>query len=366
MTDKTILFIGSYKDESFDGQSLKTKTYLKLFNEEGVKYIFVNTANWKKRFIKIYFEISKNIKKCDVIFLMVSFRGARSLIPLINKMNRKRKRFIYSMVGTGPLALHIRSIGWKKGNDFVLKHEYGQFEDSKMEKELSKLDLILPETDIITDLYSDFYHLKNCKTMTNFRIIDSSLLYENKKDISDKNIHLLYLSRLVAEKGIFDLINAVNNLNSKGYHFVLDIFGQNYFSDEENKRFQSLLKNNQDILYKGTVSFEEVIPLMQKYDVFCFPTICPQEGTPGVVVEALISGTPILSSRFPQSANLLTERSDSLIFDFGDESDLERKLEMLNNSQLLETITLGARNSGKRFLYENNKETLFKYIFGVE
>lgn len=356
---KRVLFIGSYIDNATDGQNLKTKTYLDLFAEEGIDFIFVNTSNWKKRPFSIYFQLKKNIKKVDIIFLMVSFRGSRTLIPLINSLNRNKKPFIYSMVGTGPLAPHIRKIGPEKGMRFVNEHEYGKFKDRFLKKELKKLNYILPETVTIAELYKDFYDLNNCYVVTNFRKVQPIKTTNDKS----KCRKLVFLSRIVSEKGVFDIIEGFKNAQNKtNKRLSLDIYGKMGLSKDEELRFKKELTT--EIKYCGAASFENVLDTISKYDLFCFPTKCPQEGAPGVLVEAILAGVPILSSNFPQAKDLLKDRQNCLLYRFTDVNDLENKLiEIVENDFLYKKLLDGVKESQSVFEYKQNKELLFKILF---
>lgn len=349
-----VLFIGNYYENASDGQSLKTITYLNIFKKEGIDYSFINTYKWQKHFVSIYFKIKKEIKKCDVVLLMLAFRGAKHLIPLINKLKDKKQRIIYSMIGTGPLAIHIRSIGYEKGYDFVVNHQYDGYKEDKMALELSKLDYILPETDLIKNLYEDFYGLKNCITVTNFRL-GSKI----KKSNINNPIRLIYLSRIVEEKGVFDLIEAVTKANSVERKFQLDIFGNKNLSSDEEQRFHNLLSDL--IVYKGVVSFDKVIETISRYDLFCFPTRCPQEGTPGVLVESLIAGTPVLASKFPQVKQILLENVNSIFYEFGSKDDLYKSLVDINKDKIL-FLSKGTYESASIFTYEANRSLLLSIL----
>ena len=50
--------------------------------------------------------------------------------------------------------------------------------------------------------------------------------------------------------------------------------------------------------YKGVLQPEEVLGTLKKYDVLIFPTHYEGEGCPGILVEALSVGLPILASNW--------------------------------------------------------------------
>ena len=50
--------------------------------------------------------------------------------------------------------------------------------------------------------------------------------------------------------------------------------------------------------YKGVLQPEEVLTTLRKYDVLIFPTHYEGEGCPGILVEALSVGLPIIASNW--------------------------------------------------------------------
>ena len=146
---------------------------------------------------------------------------------------------------------------------------------------------------------------------------------------------------------------------------LLDIYGEidAHKQDINSSVFLSLLNDN--VKHCGTLDNNEVISTISKYDLFVFPTKYVGEGTPGVISESLIAGTPVISSRFLQSKYVLKDGFDSILFDFGDYDDLEQKLIYINKERdALARLTINAYKSGDRFLFENNEKTFYYLITG--
>ena len=104
--------------------------------------------------------------------------------------------------------------------------------------------------------------------------------FQNLTKASTKNVDFLYVGRLSKEKGIFDLINMINNSNSK---INLSIAGSS-----NNFKFE-----NPNIKLLGYISDEEL--LMKAYDN-CNITILPSftEGYPYVIDESLARKRPVI------------------------------------------------------------------------
>ena len=356
---KTICFIGNDSNlpNANDGQTLKVRLYRKLFDNERINYTFVNLHNWKKRIFPVIFELKKCIKNCDVILLMAGPRGSRKLIPLINYLNRrKKKKFVCSMIGRGTLSFpvdgnHIDS------NDFFINGNYHDLKDEKIKKELKKVDCVVLETDILTNTYTKFYELTNCTTICNFR--DISL---RKEKFNDTKLNLGYFSRVCRYKGIFVLLEAFEILRNKGFDISLDIYGKEEFDNDDKALFDSYLDNFKSIHYYGAQENSKVLSAMTQADCFVFPSIC-SEGMPGSLIESLIIGLPIISSNFTQSKDILTNEFDSLIYDANNVNDLVDKItRVYNNRQLLTLLSKNALESGKKFSLSYNKNKLFEIL----
>lgn len=361
-----ILLIGNSGIKTHDtgGQTTKLRLYKKKIIEEGCEVIFVDLERFfYNPFIKLL-KIRKNIKKCDRIVLLSGERACKLLIPYINRCNGTvKKPFVLPLVGSG--VLHF-SIDHLSDMDQVKFMTQNQFElgknNTKMCEELAKIDYILPETKLMKDIYSSFYHLNNCFVLNNFR----DGLYAN---LSKHNIHsplkIIFLSRIMTNKGIFDLINSVKKINESRPRISLDIYGEVLLSKDEQKLFYSLLDSN--ICYSGVIDNENVISIINTYDLFVFPTRFLCEGTPGVIAESLIAGTPILASEFPQVKYLLKDGYDSIFFNMFSQEDLYNKLiYCLNNEELIYKMKTNARKSGEKYLYNYERKKFLKYVCGLE
>ncbi|RGX08018.1 glycosyltransferase family 4 protein [Paraclostridium sordellii] len=103
-----------------------------------------------------------------------------------------------------------------------------------------------------------------------------------KKYGLEKNGYILFLARLVPEKGAHYLINAYKmlNINKK-----LVIAGGSSFTDDYVKELQELSNNNKDIIFTGSVEGNEVIELYSNCLVYVLPSDI--EGMPLTLLEAM-------------------------------------------------------------------------------
>lgn len=362
-----VLLIGNsgLKKHGEDGQTVKVRFYLKKIKDEGFDIDFVDLEYFTKRPISTLIKIKKGIKTCDRIVLVSAKRGCKVLIPFINKINKKFKKvFVLPLIGTSVLHYSIDKLSNEDKNKFIVNKDYSLCRfDHKLSKELSLIDYILPETDSLVDVFKGFYRLNNVYKLNNVR---ENVQIENHNLNSNNGIKLVFLSRIMREKGIFDLLEAVESIANENVNISLDIYGKKILSKNEHITFNSFI-NNGAINYKGVLKNDLVCSVLSKYDLFIFPTQFVGEGTPGVIVESLIAGTPVLTTSFPQAHLLLNDGVDSIFCKMFDKKDLKSKLlYIINNKDVLKNLKIGALESGKKYTYEHERKTFLKYICGVE
>lgn len=362
-----VLLIGNsgLKKHGEDGQTVKVRFYLKKIKDEDFDVNFVDLEHFTKRPISTLVKIKKGIKTCDRIVLISAKRGCKVLIPFINKVNKKYKKvFVLPLIGTSVLHYSMDKLNNDDKNRFIVDKDYSLCRfNHKLSKELSLIDYILPETDSLVDVFKGFYRLNNVYKLNNIR---ENAPIENPIPHSNKGIKLVFLSRIMREKGIFDLLEVVKSISNENTNISLDIYGKKILSNKEHIIFNSFIHND-TINYKGVLKNDLVCSILSEYDLFIFPTQFVGEGTPGVIVESLIAGTPVLTTSFPQAHLLLNDGVDSIFCKMFDKEDLKSKLlYIINNKDVLKNLKKCALESGKKYTYEYERKVFLKYICGVE
>lgn len=120
---------------------------------------------------------------------------------------------------------------------------------------------------------------------------------ESLQDKENNKIpHVLFLSNLLVEKGVFVLLDALKILKEKGYSFVCDFVG----GETKDINAQVLQKEVEDrglnelVIYHGRKYGEEKEEYWEKADVFAFPTFNETFGL--VNLEAMDHKLPVVST----------------------------------------------------------------------
>ena len=125
--------------------------------------------------------------------------------------------------------------------------------------------------------------------------------YLNKIEISKIEgkgpCHLLFLSNMMVEKGVFTLLDVCKQLKAKGFSFECHFVGA--WSDISQEMFtDAILKDNlSDVVFAhGPKYNQEKFPFFNNADIFIFPTYCKNEVFPLVILEAIQFGLPVIST----------------------------------------------------------------------
>ncbi len=109
---------------------------------------------------------------------------------------------------------------------------------------------------------------------------------------TNSKVHFLYLGRIMKEKGIDELLFAVEQLHKEGLSFHLDIVG--FFEDTYKEQIEALEK-------QGVATFHgfqsDPKPYYTQADCVILPSY--HEGMSNVLLEASATGRPVITSNIP-------------------------------------------------------------------
>jgi len=123
--------------------------------------------------------------------------------------------------------------------------------------------------------------------------------------------YVLYVGRLSEEKGIMNLINAVSLIkkDGKSSNFKVLIIGTGELLEESLQKIDSLGLGN-EFSFCGEKNHKDVTDWLGACDLLCLPS--KREGCPNVVLEALSSGRPVISTRVGSVPELINENNGFL------------------------------------------------------
>jgi len=117
--------------------------------------------------------------------------------------------------------------------------------------------------------------------------------FEERLDNMDNAtpLKILFLARLIHEKGVFELLEAVKILTKKGENIELIVAG----NGEDFESLKTLVGEMKNVRLTGDVQGEDKIALFKECHIYALPSYYG-EGLPTSVLEAMLFGMPVLTS----------------------------------------------------------------------
>ncbi len=138
----------------------------------------------------------------------------------------------------------------------------------------------------------------------------------------EKDAYILFLGRIVPEKGLQYLIEAYLHLDTKK---KLVIAGGSSDTDEFARELRTISKNNSNIVFTGFVTGRMLEELYSNAYVYVLPS--DLEGMPLSLLEAMSYGNCCLVSSIAECTEVVEDKA--VIFKQGSIPDLTKKLQML-------------------------------------
>ena len=194
------------------------------------------------------------------------------------------------------------------GNWFVDRiHHY------MLGKTLNDSDHVVAVSEFVKDSYLDEYGLsEDCiKVVYNgIDVANSACDTVTKRD----GTRLLYIGRVVPEKGLETLLRAIALLKEEGSEFTLDILGDG----DAREHLEKLAKEfeiDQNVNFHGVVMEKE--PFYKAAGIFVYPSTC-LEAFGISVIEAMNEGLICVASRIGGIPEIMSDESQGILFETGD------------------------------------------------
>lgn len=149
---------------------------------------------------------------------------------------------------------------------------------------------------------------------------------------NDPRPTVMTVGRLVAKKGLFDLLETCRIVTGRGLDFTCLIFGDGPQRGELASLIETDGLRNQ-VRLMGSLTQRELVGAYQGADVFALTPFVTEEGDrdgiPNVLMEAMACGLPVLTTDAGGIAELVTHRSNGLLLPPRDVQALASALQSL-------------------------------------
>ena len=331
-----VLVLGNFGfiSNHIDVQTIKTREVLSSFHKyTNYDMSFVDLDKWLKR-PWVLFSLLYQLIKVDTILFMPGINALKFLSPILFMICKLFNIKVYYIVVGGWFPdLAKKNIAIRKYSSYF---ENIFVEVPSMKTSLANFDissLIIP----------------------NYRDVSTNAIDRINVNVSGNiksNIKLVYYSRVMKDKGIYEAIEIAEKLIN--HNVVLDIYGP--FCDSESRCFiESITVDN--IFYRGVLTpGDEVYSTLSCYDYILFPTCYFGEGYPGALVDAIIAGVIPIATDWKYNREILNELDIGFVFPLdtyiNDSISLieaigPKEIMKLKNKCLLKSKSLHAKNAVK-------------------
>lgn len=165
-------------------------------------------------------------------------------------------------------------------------------------------------------LYADFQAVVPDLNQIRTTTISNNDIHFRVDTPSDSPKHILFSGRITAEKGIFDIVDALSQINRGKIDFILDIVGM----PENEAVMQEFWKYSEQKDIKGKIHYygfkevgDELLSFYRRASVLLNASKSNFEGFPRTIWEAFSQGTPVIATSVGSIPFFLRNEQDALI-----------------------------------------------------
>ena len=279
-TGNKILVLGyfGYNTNQLDGQTVKTRDVYRLTKEQTNDMVdYYDTEDFKYHKLSIL-KMFWKIVQCKQLFYLPAHNNLKSIFPVIYCLSVLFRFQIHYFVVGGWLGEFIKELP---------VHRYM----------LSRIAGIHVETEKLREDLVSLYHYSNVTLFPNFRFFNYNeeefINCLSNRQSNTAILKMAFVSRVDQSKGLDTLVRVADILNQRN---LLSCISIDFYGQKKDTYYDSYLIGIPSYTYKGELQPNDVINMLGKYDALIFPTHYEGEGCPGILIEALAAGLPIVAS----------------------------------------------------------------------
>lgn len=176
---------------------------------------------------------------------------------------------------------------------------------------------------------------------------------------SSKDFRLIIIARQERGKGTDVVIESLKELLADFPSLRLDVVGDGDGLAEFKQRAKDLRIANH-VIFHGKVNHESVLQLLRQADLFCYPT--DSEGFPKVVVEALASGLPVITTKVSILPQLIGQGAGMLLENATADCLADAARRCLKNETLYRQMSENAVAIARNYSLENWRDEIGRHL----
>lgn len=277
-----------------NGQILRTRIVIdELRHRLGANRIHVvDTGAGTRGAVRMLRDLLQVRRLCSDLVFMPGSRGLRTLLPLYVRWKRRRGLRLHYLVVGGWLPAYLRA------------------RPQALPDLRACTGVHVQTRRMVTSLQEA--GLNNVRLLPNFRRFP---LDRPRSGACSQPLRTVFMSRVIPEKGVELALRAVEHVNAErgGTVATLDLWGP--VEARARDWFSALMTSaGPAATYRGALSPDAVHARLVEYDVMLFPTFYAGEGFPGVILDAMIAGIPVIASDWQDNAEFVEDGRNGLLF----------------------------------------------------
>ncbi len=325
----------------YDGQTIKTRNLLNLLKIKSVEADYFDTQNFKTNKLSV-FTLFKKIFKCRTLFYLPAQNNLTHLFPIIYHLSHFSKTTIHYFVVGGWLV------------DFL--------EDKpRLRDKLSRIAGIHCETHCMKNALEKDYGFHNVDVFPNFRIND----FHPKTHHEENKLKLVFMARIIKMKGLDLIFELGNRIVEKGLQdkISVDFYGPQQDGEGDIEYFNTNVAKYEFMKYHGPLEPSDIYTTLEKYDTMLLPTHFYTEGLPGSILDAYISGIPVIVTKWKYATEFVEDGNTGIIIPFEDDGTalFDAVMRYFGDTALLNRMKESAQAKWRDFSSEKAWELLQSY-----
>ena len=330
-----------FRNPYYDGQTIKTRNLLSLLQDQHYEVEFFDTQEFKYNGLSVFRMFGKIIRN-NVLYYLPAQNNLTYLFPII-----------YCLSKLFCVKIHY----------FVVGGWLVEFLSDKpiLRKKLSKIAGIHCETKSMKGFLEKEYGFDNVDVFPNFRINDYIPISHHEDGI----LKLVFMARVIKNKGLDLIFELGNKVIESGLHnhIIIDFYGPQQNEDDDIAYFNSNIVKYDFMEYHGPLEPSEIYSTLDKYDAMLLPTHFYTEGLPGSLLDAYISGIPVIVTKWKHATEFVDDGETGIIIPFDDDGTVLTAaiMKLYNNPDLLVRMKRNALVKWHEFSSEKALELLRHY-----
>ena len=330
------------QDKTVDIEKHKLKEY------NGIKIITIPTINkigLDALIYSFFASIAVSFNKYDIIHYHAEGSCAMLWIP---KLFRKK------------IIVTIHGLDWKRSKWSGFASKYIKFGEKMAVKYADEI-IVLSEG--VQKYFKDTYNKETSfiQNGVNKPITRKANIIEEKYKLK-KDEYILFLARIVPEKGLHYLIEAFQKIDTDK---KLVIAGGASHTNDYLEKIKKMVQKDTRIIMTGFVQGEELEELYSNCFLYCLPS--DVEGMPLSLLEAMSYGCKCLVSDIEENTQVTQEFA--ITFEKGNIQDLKQKLEniikTINNKETIENNNLDKEKISNYICRKYNWNDVIEKLLGI-